>query len=609
MIVRCLRPLAGILALLAGELPARAGEFQSSLTATVSLTDPDGAAIAKPGRGRPFRIEVALKDAATGAPPKGVFLQAWIRPATQTDTTCQDAARAFRATRSIADGSVDLNGIVLAQLNRDGSFGIVDPKLNLRSSNMLGATRFDTAPHGFAVDPRRQVAYFSFPDAGTVEAVSLVDGERRPFARSLRRPGDVAVAQNGTVWIAEDGAVAGLNALGERLASLPVDGGAIALVQAGDRILAFSAAGSAALLDAGTGRERIRLVDAGRIGAAAIAGDALILLDSEGREASIRFMDAPQSETRVPLAGKATGLAASRSGAHVFAFSEVDNVVSVIDVATAQVIQAFSAGSPIAEAAFTENAAYFMLADQSAVLALNPASIALGQAPALRRIAIGSKVAIDPKTGGASPMKGLLLALPPSQNALAIHADSTTGFILQEAMAIGDVPPMDSVRLRGGIPLAVKVADRSFRESAPGRFETHARLDRPGDHELVLTTGIAGMTLCFPIKVDGDAKSGEDRSRLALRLVPSGAVRAGQPQILRIDIVDSEGRSYSAESVELAIPSLSFNWTGRFTARRDGGGRMTATITLPRAGTYAVRLLTSGGTGPAIAPAVLEVGL
>lgn len=581
---------------------AHADTFQSSLTATVSLTDGQGNTIERPERGSPFRIGVVLMDAVTRTPPKGMLLQAWIRPLGDGAMSCQDAARAFRVTRSIAEDSVDLNGIVLAQLNRDGSFGIVDPKLNLRSSNMIGAARFDAQPDGFAVDPRSQTAYFAFADTGTVEAVSLVDGARKPFAKDLHRPTDIAVGREGDVWVAQAGAgdLAHFSNRGERLPDVGVGSGGVAIVEASDgsTFFAYAADGSGVLVDRAAGQERARVHSGQGITSAATAGAALVLLERDGMRAQIRFADAPKSSQSVPLAGPAARVAIDPSGTHAFAFSGSGNIVTIVDIATAQVVQAVSVDGAVTDMAFTDRAVYLMLADQSAVLVIDPATIALGRAPSIRRVPIGVAGADTGTT------KGLLVPLLPSRTVLAVNAESYTGFILHEEMAIGDVPPMDSVRLRGGVPMAIKVADRNFREVSPGRYETFARIARPGQHELVLTTGIAGMTVCFPIRVEGAASESRP-AKLTLRVTPAaGGLRAGVRQTVFVDVVDDEGQAYSAESVELIVPSLSFSWTGRFIARRDGGGRLAAEILLPRAGTYAVQ----PSANQAIAPATLEVG-
>lgn len=581
---------------------AHADSFQSSLTASVSLTDGDGNAIKRPERGEPFRIIVDLRDAATDTPPKGLLLQAWIRPLGDGSMNCQDAARAFRVTRSIAEDSVDLNGIVLAQLNHDGSFGIIDPNLNLRSSNMIGAASFGTQPDGFAVDARNQTAYFSFAESGTVEAVSLLNGARKLFAKGLHRPTALAIGREGHVWVVEagTGSLVHFSSQGSRLADVSVGPGDVSIAEAddGETLVAYAAGGSGVLIDLLTGKQRAR-VDVGEgIAAAATAGLALVLLERDGMHAQIRFADAPQSYQSVPLAGEAAQVAIDPSGAHAFTYSDKGNVVTILDLATAEVVQAVAVEDAVTDVAITDRAVYLMLADQTAVLALDPSTIAPGRAPSIRRMPIGT-------TGVADGTRGLLVPLLPSQSILAVNASSYTGFILNEQMSMGDVPPMDSVRLRGGVPVAVKVADRSFREVSPGRYETFARIERSGQHELVLTTGIAGMTVCFPISVDG-ATSEDKAVRLQLRVTPAAdGIRSGVLQTVFIDVLDEEGRPYSADRVELIIPSLTFSWAGRFVAQRNSEGRLAAQILLPRAGTYAVQ----PAVNQPVDPAILEVAL
>lgn len=606
--VRLVRLLAALaLAALVAAGAGRAQDLSSTLTASVSLRDLVGAPLREPLAGAPFRIDVALEDAALRAPPRGVLLQAWIRRIDAASMSCHDAARAFRATRAISAGSYDLNGFLLAQLNRDGSFGVIDPKLNLRSSNMISATRFAALPAGFAVDRVSKQAFFTFSNDGRLVAVNLLDGAQHVIAEGLDRPGAVAVTAAGHLWVAEAGRVLRFGPKGERLGEIEVGRGEVSFSEGDpDRLLAYSAEGGLALIGASSGAAEARIEGGGPLASALLApGGGVVTLDADGVTARLRFADAPGETQEIALAGPATRLGLDARGGYVFAYSDRGEVLSVIDVATARVVRSVGLEAPVSDMAATEEAVYFMLADHSAVLALDPRGIAHEAPLDFRRIATGQP------TGAPLPSRGLLVPLPPSPKVLAVNAASATGFVLHEVMALGNVPPMDSVRMNGGAPLAVRMVDQSLRETAPGRFEAHARLDAAGAHELVLTTGVGGMTVCIPISVEGPPDASGEPLRLALRVSPeAGALRAGTRQILTLDFVDADGAAYSADRLELMASGMSFNWAARLSADRDAEGRLRAAITLPAAGTYALTPLLGGeAAAVAIAPAILEVGL
>lgn len=641
-----------------------AGDLQASLRATLAVSGLDGSPLAEVRRGEPFRLEVTLSDAATPAPPKGIRLAGWLRARSAGQPACREAARAFRVTRRLSHDAIDLNGILVVQLNTDGSLGVIDPLLDLRSSNMVAATRFDGQPDALAIDSRRQLALASFADRGEVVAVSLLDGRRQVFAQGLARPGQIVVQASGQVWVVEQSpaALVRLGSDGRLLDRLPLGAGEYRVLDGADRLIAWTPAGriivvetAASASEAGavgaagaaaatepTAMEGLRIsrFETGEpVLAAALAGEgAFVTLAEDGRRAAIRFLDAPARATEVPLRAGATAIAADPGGAHAFAWSSEHGGVSVIDIATARQVTGFAADRPIGEAAFSPGLARFLADDQSLVLTLDLASVGLGREPAIRAMPLGAPrqpgraaepASMPATTTGAAATAATatgpapraparhLVPLPPTARALAIRPASGTAFVVDDMPAIGSAPPMNSVRLRGGRAQSVFVLDRSFRELSPGRFATHARIDRPGAHELVLTTGIGGMTVCLPVAVDGGDAGEPAPIALVMRvsagpvggeaIQPAVPLRAGVAQRLVVDLRDRDGRAYGVDQLALAIPSLDSAWSTRTTARRNGDGALEAELTLPHPGTYAVQALLPPRSRASVAPATLIV--
>lgn len=581
----------GILALatvaaLALAWPAGA-ERQASLTARLTLSTP-------PVAGKAFRIAVDLTDAATGMPPRDIGLSGWIRPVRAGDPSCEDTARAFRVTRGLPYDAIDLNGILLAVLNDDASLGVVDPNLNLRSSNMVGAARFPTLPDASAQDAEGMRLLFAFAESGTIEVVSIPDGDRAPFASGLDRPAALATAGGG-VWVGEDGSgrLLRLDPDGRVVARTPVGAGHVELraSEGGEPMVAAFATGDLVVLDALTGREIARETASGAasepVADLAFLGDfGWISLPREGTGAAIRYRDAPESPVRVEVGQLAGGrIAASPDGRVAIAFRPGEPQAAIIDVAAGGVAQAVALQGPgIAEVAFTDRSAFILASGGAFAAALDLASIAPGKPAAMHRVPLGGSG--DPGPGGR-----LLLSLDPAPQVLAVTREPATGWLLHEAAAFGEMPPSESVNLRGGVPLAVSVIDRTLRETAPGRYETVAAIPSGGPHELVLTTGIAGMTTCLPIAVEGPRRPPPEPYRLAVRPLEAAPIRAGQETELVFAFSDKDGAPIEVETAAFLVPSLGANWSRSVTARRDGGGALRARVRFPTPGLYAVQPL------------------
>ncbi|MGC4026886.1 MAG: hypothetical protein QM744_18145 [Mesorhizobium sp.] len=560
----------------------------AGLKAKLTLETPGGKAIDVPDHGEAFRLRVDLTDVATGRAPKGLELAGWIRRVDRLNRSCEDEARAYRVTRAIAEGAVDLNGIVLAALNEDASVGVIDPRLNGQPANMLAAAALDSMPDDFIIDRVNMRALFAFKDAGRIEAISLADGARSVLAEGLGEAVAIASVEDGSVWIASTNGSIGKILEGSRDEILQLGAGAVRLDNVpGNRIAAVSENGAVALLDGIGGR----ILFQGNIGqslvaSALVGSEGLLSVSGDGKTAELRYFDDFGRAIPIPLGIAASKLAISPDARLALAFEPGSALVVVVDLAAAKVAQSFALNNgTVAETGFTERAAFIATneGDYIAVLDLN--SVKQGAAPVIRPVPLGGK-------GGASNGERRLLAsLPPSPNMLVVDRDSATGWIVPERAAVGNVPPMDSIRLRGGVPLQVLVADRSFRESMPGRFETVAKVGEGGPHELVLTTGISGLTACIPFNVNGPAATAASRIFHVSVAAADGPYRALAPQQVEFTFSDEQGRRIDVESARFLLPSLASAWSQEIVAHRAPDGKLKATVRFPHAGLYAVQPL------------------
>ena len=237
--------------------------------------------------------------------------------------------------------------------------------------------------------------------------------------------------------------------------------------------------------------------------------------------------------------------------------------------------------------AFAGDAAFLMAPDQSGVSVLDLGSVGPGIAPILREVRLG------PKTPGRvdEDVSGLLVSLDPSPQVLAVNAETYTGFVVDERSSMGDAPPMTAVRLRGGVPARVVVLDRSFNEVETGRFRTWTTLSEPGPHELVLTTGIGGMSVCFSF----DAGPGPGFTAAAtqaprpLDLQLEGTARAGEPSLIRVALTDADGAAIAPLAPSLIVASLAFGWHRQIVPTTTGTS-MEFVLQPPVAGLYTVQV-------------------
>lgn len=626
-VVRCCTLLMGALVscvAVAAEDDASAGrdELQAGLVARVSFHGLAGTPLASPRAGEPFRIVVALHEALTGAPSRLPRFDAWIRSLEPGAARCADAAQAFRVTRRAPAGALDLNGVAIGVLNQDDSIGIIDPRLDLASSNMLAAGRFASRPFRIVADPFSQAVLASLPEAGRIDALSALDGQVRVRVDGLRNPRDLFMSDDGRLWVGEAGRVSAYAADGSRTVGdmddqrLPVH-----LAATSGQVVAWNTAGEVRVFGGASGPSAPAATGALGAGLEALAvfesAGALGLVAAlrEPARVAIGYLDlySPAAVTwqHVALPHPVNRVAVSPDGRHAFVWSDQDAGMSIVDIALARVEQAvvFNAGNaaqgavPVSEIAFTADAVFMLLANHAAVAVLDPATIARGRPPQIREVRLGPA-----RESSNADEHGLLTALTPSPRVLATHSDSATAFLIESMSGEGGMPPMSALRLRGGIPRALVVQSRSFIPSGgAGRFVNHAMLPHGGQHELLLTTGVGGLSLCHAFEVEGEPQPMSERALLLEVRVLSGAARAGQPTTLELRTRDVNGNTGPLGPRTLVFPAMTSNWRGRATLAPQGDGTARAEVVFPVAGHYALQLLPGAGEGAPVAAAVLEV--
>lgn len=579
---------------------------RASLRARLTLHDPASGAVIRPENGQAVRLSVELTDGVTGRAPRGLDLFAWVRRRDRGNSSCTEAARAFRATRRIPADAVDLNGTLVVALNRDASLGVIDPKLNLYSSNMIAAHKFATMPRAMAVDRAAMRVLLIADDGPGLETLDLVTGRVGRIETGVPGARSLAVGADGIIWIGDrEGGLSRLSPTGKLQERVDLGGGPVRIVPRqdpqDDRIGAHTAGGALFLAEAATGRVLMRQQVGRRIADAVFLGRGTALVQIEGLgEAEIRYADAPGRVITLPVALPFERLAAGPSPRVAVAYSPGNPVLALIDVALGRVVQPIALNqATVSEVAFTDNAVFLLSHDGGFVGAIDIATVALGKPATIRHVNLGARTA-RPPSGAA-----LIVPLFPAPMVMAVEPENQTGWIIGEVASSVEMPPMDTTRLRGGVPHRVAVVDRSLREVAPGRFEATWAFP-PGGHELVLTTGIAGLSACLPFEVEGP---GAERGIRPVRLLaePAGPLVAGRDVTLHLALQDLKGDRVGVTELPLLVPSLRSGWRQRVMARADAQGRLSMTMRFPHPGSFALQPLAMPGGTKLASGLVVEV--
>lgn len=570
---------------------AVAGEAAASLSASLEFRDLEGRKLTDPPAGEAVRISVQLTDLATGRPPRGLSLSGWVRPVLGGIEPCAKAAQAYRVTQNTPVGSLDLNGKVITSLAADGSFVVIDPKLNLQSSNMLAAFKFPIFPASLVTSRNAMRAYATFPDEGRVSAVSLVDGRENALITGLDAPSEILVSKGGRIWVSSNksGAFWQVGSDGDILAKDELRSGPAKLrmsrpVREDELVAVFNDTGETHVMRAETGETHARLSLQGPISDLAFSSTtAIVAALADKDELSVVFLDTSDKRHTIRVGDRAARVKISKDGRFVFVFKPESSIVSIVDLASMSMVQSAQLkGASVADVAFTENAAFLLSLDGGFVAVINLAGLGAGKPLQLRKIDLGGK-ASNTATGSS-----LLVEMDPVPQILAVNPVNQTGWIIPETSRMGDMPPMESTRIRGGLPVVVQSVDRSFLEIRPGLFETFGKLLTVKEQELVLTTGIGGLTACLPFKTKGGKIAPVSRPfTLVIRPV-DGTFNAGTDEQVKISLHDESGKRINLPKATFLVPSMQSSWSTQMKATGGEDGEMTGTIRFPHVGRFSV---------------------
>lgn len=557
------RPLIAVLmALLAGGAaaqpapsPAAPADLRAPLSATTRFLKTDGTEAGRIRAGQPFRVQIALRS-ETGGLPRGIAPMAWLRPVASNDLPCTETAAAYRATGRGAAGSVDLNGLMLGVLNRDGALTVMDPDRALGTANLVSAHRFSGARVTMAADSANGDFLVADADAGTVTAVPPL-GDPVMLAQGLGRPDAIQPAPEGGAWLIErdsgDLLRIGPGGIVLRLAldarDLAVAGRSVAVL-AGDRVMMLDGTGQVVHSQPAPKARAVGL-------RAGQGGDGLLWLAEETLH--VLWPDAEGQAISIALGRAHDRLAVDPAGRFVLAFGG-GNDVSVIDLARSRVAQVVGSGSPVIEIAFIPDTVFLRTRDGSMIGIMDLRLVAPGGQAAVGQKVIGPPAAQDAMADAAA----LLVPLLPEPALLAVHADSYTGFVFDAGHATSGKPPMEAVRLRGGIPHLVRALDAGLRELAPGVFVATARLPQAVPYELVVSAGVGQASFCAPVPVEAAPPLANDRPG-TVQIRDGGAG-------FHLRLLDGAGQPVVHRSGQVVFQSLVGNWRGAsdFSTGQDG---------------------------------------
>jgi YVTN family beta-propeller protein len=549
-------------------------------------------------------FQLKINDTATGAPLTGAHPAAWLdlrRPGEPTD--CVAKVKGFIGGGLVARPQLNLNSYYILALNQDATISVIDPHLSYGGTQLLTMVGLNSPGDDWALMPGGRTLFVSLPDTKQVAVVNSVTWKVVTNIEVGSRPGRVTIQPDGQhVWVgygpAEgqegDSGVAVIAVEGLRPAArIPTGRGHHEIAFSDDNRRAFvtnSADDTVSVIDIAT-LKKLKDIHTGR-------EPVSVAFSRQGKMAYVAHQEdgtiVAVDGSSLKVAAKLQGMPGMRqirfapAGRFAFIPNPAKDVVQVLDAASNQIIQTADIGNGPDQISFSNGLAYVRCQRSEVVLMM----------PLPQGDVRGQPVSVVDFPGGQHPFGKVSRPSPadtivqaPGENAVLVGnpADKAI-YYYREGMAA----PMGNFSNYGREPRAVLVVDRSFKERAPGVYETTGRLTRAGLYNFAFLLDTPRIVHCFPVRVEANASlaaadSGEVHIEPLLR---GRTVWAGERVSLRFKLSDPQtkelkGGLTDVESLIFLAPGI---WQKRQAAREVERGLYEIEFEPPEEGFYYVYL-------------------
>jgi YVTN family beta-propeller protein len=496
------------------------------------------------------RVSLKITDQLTGKPMTGLYPGGWMDRAAvrkklgeEVPADCKKKVEAFLGGSMLSRPEVDLNVYYVLALNEDATISVVDPLFGYGNSRLLNMVFLASPGEDWALSADGRRLFVSMPDAGRVAVVDTSTWKVTGEVETGAHPRRLGLQPDGQyIWAATDAgavAIAARDPQPKKVALIATGAGGHDLAFSDDSRFAFvtnEADGTVAVIDVAKLAVARKLPVGAKPVSIAWSSQAQAAYVASAGDGSITAVDGTSPKPRARIAST-PGLGQIRfapDGRLAFVVHPNANAVHILDAASNRIIQTADVEKEPDQVAFSDELAYVRHRGSEAILMIplktvgepgRPVSVVDfpgGQHPAGRN-------------AHPTPAAGIVQA-PGAAAVLVANPEDQVIYFYKEGMAA----PMGHFKNYGKQPRAALVVDRSLRETAPGVYETTAKLGDPGEYDVALFVDSPKLVRCFPVTVAEDPVLAAAR-RPKLGIEPVGApstVAVGKDVALRFKITD-----------------------------------------------------------------------
>lgn len=552
---------------------------------------------AKLRAGEDANIKFTVTDTTTGTAVKGLNLSAWL--SLRGGEKAIDAAQCREKIQSYLTGSlrarpdVDLNSYYLLALNRSPDISVIDPLLGFGGSKLLTLVMMKSPGEDWVLTANREKLFVTLPLINQVAVVDTRSWKVVNYIDSGVKPTSIVLQPDQKyVWVSTEGekdsGVTVIDVSSSKVAAqLPTGGGRHEIVVGSDNRFAFISnreSGTVSVVDIAT-LTKIKDVKVGPnpVGLALSELSKAVYAVSE-TDGSVSVIDM-QGELLTRIEGKPGSrlIRFAPGGRYGFVVNTRENSIGIFDAASNRKVHEARIGKSPDQVIFTDTFAF--------IRSLETESVTM-----IRLATIGTEIDITEFPGGqalpgkgSTPVRADSIVRAPEGNAVIVaNPVDRVLYYYSEGMAA----PMGNFQNYRREPMAVAIVDRSLRETSPGVYSTTVKLPASGYYDVAFLTDSPRISHCFETNADPNPML-KEAPRVALRLehqIKDRELPVGHNFPFRFKLIDTKTDKAKDDLQDVRVLTFSApgTWQRRDIAKSLGNGNYEVNLNVPQTGVYMV---------------------
>jgi YVTN family beta-propeller protein len=561
--------------------------------------DPQVPTSTKPKALEDTRIKFKVTDTTTGTPVKGLNLSAWLslREGEKAPDTaqCREKIRSYLTGSMRARPDVDLNSYYILALNKSADISVIDPLLGFGGSKLLTLVMMKSEGEDWVLTKDGEKLFVTLPKINQVAVIETRMWQVRTYVDTGAKPTSIALQPDQKyVWIGHEGTQpeasgvtvidTGTNKVAAQFATGP---GQHEIVISGDNRFAFVSNREGKTVSVIDVQKLTKISDV-KVGANPVSLALSELSKSiyavSETDGSVAVIDQQgQLLTHIKVKPGSRLLRFAPGGRYGFVLNTKESTASIFDAASNRLLHEVKVGKAPDQVIFSETFAFIRSLETEIVYMI-------------RLSTIGKEVDVTEFPGGqgipakgSAPVRADSIVLAPEGNSVIVaNPVDKTLYYYQEGMAA----PMGDFQNYRREPLGVLIVDRSLRETAPGVYSTTIKLPAAGDYDVAFLNDSPRIAHCFETAADPSPLQSQEK-QIALKIehqLSDKPLEVGHDFAVRFKLMETKTNKVKDDLTDVSVLTFSApgTWQRRDIAKSLGNGIYEINLNVPETGVYLV---------------------